>query len=460
MFDELKNIEQLKQGELARLIPVVADSSREQRITSALLAVMMCVDEFGKAMLKIIGAPASKTSKINCYTEVRLNSTTNDNIRPDGLIINKSAGRTWTALIEAKVDSAELKKEQVEAYLDLARENDLNAVITISNQFASLPTHHPLQVNKSKIRNLSLFHWSWTTILSEAVLISEQKGVSDPDQAYILNEFIRYLQHRGTGVNPFPRLGPGWKDVCVKVQQAVPLARNMDTVIDAVGEWNQLVEYLSLRLSMSLSRKVRVYMNRSHAGDPSKRLQDGITNLIKNNSLDVEFEVPDAASKILLIADISKRLLTASMRVNAPRDISRATASINWLLRQLNKTEDDKVIIKAIWPGRIQPTGATLGQVKENIKMILNANLNIIPIAFEVVQVKDIGVRFKGARTFVEDIVDFVPGFYGTAGQYLKNWLPPAPKIKLNEKEKNLSTEIINEGNLPVTTIIENQSID
>src|SRR3546814_10516100 len=49
---------------------VVADSSREQRAVSALLAVMSSVDEFGKGLLKSLGAPANKSSRIECFTEV------------------------------------------------------------------------------------------------------------------------------------------------------------------------------------------------------------------------------------------------------------------------------------------------------------------------------------------------------------------------------------------------------
>ena len=57
-------------GELARLIPVVADSAKEKRAVSVLLASFMAVEEFGKSMLAVVGAPASKRSRIRCLTEV------------------------------------------------------------------------------------------------------------------------------------------------------------------------------------------------------------------------------------------------------------------------------------------------------------------------------------------------------------------------------------------------------
>jgi hypothetical protein len=42
----------------------------------------------------------------------------------------------------------------------------------------------------------------------------------------------------------------------------------------------------------------------------------------------------------------------------------------------------------------------------------------------------DLGARFKGARTFVEDVSGVIPSFYQDAGQELSNWIAKAPTIK------------------------------
>lgn len=55
--DKIQLTDFLRNGDYARLIPVVADVSREQRLTSALLAVFGSVNEFGKTMLQIVKAP-------------------------------------------------------------------------------------------------------------------------------------------------------------------------------------------------------------------------------------------------------------------------------------------------------------------------------------------------------------------------------------------------------------------
>lgn len=53
-------------------------------------------------------------------------------------------------------------------------------------------------------------HLSWADILSTAVLQKEHRGVSDPDQAWILGELIRYLEHPKSGAMEFEDMGPDW----------------------------------------------------------------------------------------------------------------------------------------------------------------------------------------------------------------------------------------------------------
>jgi hypothetical protein len=429
-MSEVNRPEFLQQGEAARLIPVYAEASKEQRLTSSLLAVFMSVDEFGKSMLQMVKAPATKSSKIECFTEVVFKNSLNaQKCRPDGLITVKLGANTWTAIIEAKVGNAELTKEQIETYLDIARENKVNAVITISNQFAALPHHHPIQVSKRKIKSVSLYHWSWTSIVSKARLLAEHKGISDPDQAFILKELIRYLQHQSSGVLSFSRMCQYWKDLCTAVQQAAPLSKNDDLVIESISDWHQLVKYISLQMSLEAGRTVSVNISRVHSDDSSKRLNDDIDSFLKAHCLEAEYDIPNAATRLKLCADMSRRTLTASMRLKAPTDKSRATAIINWALRQVAKCDDDNLIIRSIWPGRMQDTTATLGQLRDDQKIILGPNLSVIPSYVEFSRVIDIAGRFRGSSTFVEDAKNVIPDFYRDIGQHLKAWIPPAPKL-------------------------------
>jgi len=148
--------------ERARLIPVsgiTGPDEQERRGVSALLAVIDSVREFGRAITAPLGAPARIPM---AYIEVPF-TIGEKKLRPDGVLQIKR-GTLWTVLIEVKTGANERKAAQVESYLDVAREQGFNAVLTISNQLAGAPGEHPLTVDKRKLRKVSLHHLSWSQI--------------------------------------------------------------------------------------------------------------------------------------------------------------------------------------------------------------------------------------------------------------------------------------------------------
>ena len=216
----------IKSGSKARLIPVVADSKKEERATSVLLSMFMFVPQFAEAVLNEAGAKVGQRSTIKCYTEIVFNNKDFNNLRPDGLIVINQGKKSWSALVESKVGNNNLNKEQIENYLDLAKAVGANALITISNQFATLPTHHPVSVSKNKIRTVELFHFSWMAVLSKAVVTSNAKNISDREQALMLKELVRYLNHPYSGVSAMTSMNANWKDICTQVQQGALLKKN------------------------------------------------------------------------------------------------------------------------------------------------------------------------------------------------------------------------------------------
>src|SRR5713101_5444490 len=178
--------------ELARLIPtsgIRGPDDAERRATSALLAVLRSVKEFGAAIVRPLGAPAGP---IETFIEVPFESG-DRTVHPDGVIQTGRAGLTWTALVEVKTGSVALERQQLETYLDVARENEFNAVLTISNQISPAPGVHPVDIDKRKLKKVALHHLSWSEVMTVATQQREHHGVRDPDQAWILGELIRYL---------------------------------------------------------------------------------------------------------------------------------------------------------------------------------------------------------------------------------------------------------------------------
>lgn len=218
----------LVRGERARLFPVLAETSREGRTLSVLLACMETVDDFGKALLSDLGIKAGVRTKVEAYTEVVLRKWAEVKVRPDGLIVLRSGSSKVSVLVEAKIGNAELTADQLESYLELAKLNGIDGLLTLSNQFAPLPSHHPVVVSPASARKALLWHWSWMYVLTQATLHLGADGVRDREQRVILNELVRFLSHPSTGVKSFDQMPSAWSAVAATVQAGGVLVREIE----------------------------------------------------------------------------------------------------------------------------------------------------------------------------------------------------------------------------------------
>ena len=152
----------------ARLLPTVGirgQEEQEQRATSSLLAVMRAVPDFGHALLGHVQAPRGR---ITTYTELRFTDGEGAGHRPDGAIVVERGKTSWCALVEVKTSSAELRADQVSRYLDVARDQGFDGVLTISNQLTRDAKTSPVAIDRRKTRRVGLWHLSWWQILTDA----------------------------------------------------------------------------------------------------------------------------------------------------------------------------------------------------------------------------------------------------------------------------------------------------
>lgn len=421
----------LASGEPARLIPVAADSNKEARAASILLATLAHVPPFAKTMLTPIGKRVGKRAHLDTYTEVVFTETKSDGagVRPDGLIVlDTGGGRQWRCLVEAKIGKAVIDPEQLLAYLTLARRHDIDAVLTISNEFVALPTHSPVRIPKSASRGVETFHWSWMSLLTHAKLLLDDGGLEDADHQFILGEVVRYYEHPSVTIATFDRMNPEWKELNSKVQAGARLTKTAPEVEASVSAWHQECRDLSLLMSRELRRHIRQHLSRAHAEDPMLRIKDDSERLIAQHELTCSLDVPDAAAPIVVTADMRRRSISVSAILAAPRDKQRASSRINWIARQLAKSDATNVHVRARWPGRAPDTQATLEELREDPGVLESDNRSLAPTQFEVLLIVDIAGRFAGSRTFIEHLEQIVPRFYEQVGQHLRAYVPAPPK--------------------------------
>jgi hypothetical protein len=105
------------------------------------------------------------------------------------------------------------------------------------------------------LRKVALRHLSWWQVMTEARVEHKHRGISDPDQAWILGELIAYLDHERAGAGGFDDMGDRWVSVRDGAREATLKASDL-AVRDIAGRWEQLIGYLSLGLTQDLGRQV------------------------------------------------------------------------------------------------------------------------------------------------------------------------------------------------------------
>jgi hypothetical protein len=394
------------------------------------------VPEFGFALLDDLGAP--KSPVIETFTEVRFKDAAGKSVIPDGAIVCRRGKREWVCLVEVKTGSNVLKDDQVSAYLDIARESGFDGVLTISNQITASASESPISLDGRKLRKVSLWHLSWWRILTEAVVRSRHRGVSDPDQAWILRELIHYLSSEASGTYGFEDMGEHW----VPLRKAVSAntLRQSDKATRAVAErWEQFTQYLCLSLSQELGRAVEATRT-PRKQTTLERLNELTIALANSATLDATLRVPDAVGDLHIRADLRSRQTSTSVIVDAPRD-GRVRSRITWLLRQLDNAPP-ALTIEAKYPysGSVP---ATLAQAKDDPLVLLNPqDPKREPKEFVLTLTRPMGQkRGRSEGSFVRDTSAQTVAFYRDLVQNLKAWQAPAPKIKAAEPEKTLPAD-------------------
>jgi hypothetical protein len=434
----------------ARLFPVTGiggADEQERRGCSAFLAVVQSVREFGKVLTMRCGAPAGT---IETFIEVPF--TLNDaDFRPDGLIRVTRGQRSWVALVEVKTGRNDLKTDQLSTYLDIAREQGFDAVITISHQVATTPGVHPVTVDKRKLKKVSLMHLSWSRIHTEAVNEQTNQVVTDPDQAWILSEFVRYLESSKSGTLDFDDMGPHWVEV--RNACALQTLKACDSAtLDVVARFDQLLAYSGMELSRRLGVNVQQRLTRKERADQATRLQDQAAILAKTGQLTGSLMVPHSSAPIDIVVDLRAGRVDCSAVLPAPAE-GRTATKINWLLRQIKDAPADLMVVASTARAKDGGPCHPLGGLWES-PMLLAEDPKAEIRSFTLTLSHAAGTkRGKTAGSFVVSVTNLVDRFYTEVIQHLRLWSAPAPKPKqvpeADAQEVQIPAEVMSDPSPP-----------
>lgn len=412
----------------ARLFSIVGiggADEQERRATSALLAVIMGVKEFGRAITSRLGAPAGL---IETYLEVPF-SWGEATVIPDGVLRVARAGKVWTALVEVKTSNTLLPRPQIESYIEVARERGYDAVVTISNELPASSGEHPVGVDRRKLRKVALHHLAWAEIVHEGTMQLAHRGVADPSQAWVLSELVRYLQHPRSGASGFEDMGSAW--VGVRESIVAGTLRPSDRKAPQVAaSWDRLVRQVCLRKTGELGVDVTPLAVRRHATDPAARIAVLVKQMVEQGVLTAGLRVPGALSPLQLTAQVRTGLIEVGADIPAPAE-GRPLTRINWLLRQLSNAPDG-LRIDVAGAGSSDGRSELLKTVRADPKLLVPVNGE--PKGFRLSLALPLGTkRGIGRGGFITSVHEAIDVFYRDVIQDLRQWSPPPPKLPAHD---------------------------
>ena len=424
----------------ARLIPPIKFGD-ENALTSIFLSALKLIKEFRKSIFKTVNLSNSKN--IYYFTEVVFPNY--EDSRVDGLIVVVSGGKIVdAAILEMKKGSENLKKEQIERYVSLAKDLKIPRIITVSNEFVSEPTQTPILDLKKPPKSVNLYHLSWSYILTQAhiLLFDNDTNIEDEDQVEIMKEVVYYLETKNSGVIGFTQMKLGWKDFVEKINKGNKLKKDDPSVIDTVTSWQQEEKDMALILSRKLGVPVKV--NEKNKGNLKQRIDNDIKKLLDEKQLISKLEIKYSDFQIFVRPVFDKRIIEMFVEMKSiPKNDSSIT-KITWIMKQLKKgyKNDEKLFneiskelfieihIKGKRGERIpfkELEDAKVTFKKEEINR------------FSIIMVKDLGKNFASRSKIIEINEQMLLAFYRGVVQYLKNWEQPNPQY--NSDNDSVKTE-------------------
>lgn len=418
----------LKSGQIqlqpAKLIPTLKTGD-EMALTSIFLSTLRLVKEYRDELFKEI--KLSRAGKMYYFTEACFPEI--DKSRIDGLIIIVIKGVIREAtFFEMKNKNNRLDQNQIQTYIDISKKLGVQNLVTVSNEFVADSSHSPVKVKVPK--SISLFHFSWTYLLTngELLLFKNDKSIEDEDQIEIMSEVLEYMSNPLSGVCGYTQMKAGWKELAENVRAQKTLKVSDKYIEDAVLSWYEEEKDMALLMS----RKLGVLVKSSPKAKDS--LKKDISRVVKDNYIKGKLSVKNSISDIRIIAEFERRTVAMSIKAIPPLD-KGLVARISWISRQLEscKKKNEELFHRLnndIW------IEADVKYANTHLKVNLSDLDQLAELAkgkeiqaFNIVWINSFGVSFASNKKFIENIEKMVLDYYEGIVQHMSNWNRPAPKL-------------------------------
>jgi hypothetical protein len=210
----------------------------ERTLLSVFMRTLEFIPDLRAEFLSSCGYGAGKSCSYTSYMEVMYPSAKYPDGRPDGLIACHYGKRFWAAFIEAKADKSPIRSDQMQDYAELASMLDVDALISLSNEFARAPSEPPYNIPNGKRRKREIYHFAWAELRTMLELQRLNETLT-PLEAAILDDCLDYFWSNGSGVLTYDMMPPEWSNFVQSAGVGVGFQTQTSGITEIVKGWHQ-----------------------------------------------------------------------------------------------------------------------------------------------------------------------------------------------------------------------------
>lgn len=387
-----------------KLIPTFKQT--ERKLLSVFMSVLEMIPEFRGAFLSRCGFNSGKTSYYESYMEPSYRSSKYESVRPDGLIFCRRGENYWTAFIEAKSEKSSIRSDQIQDYILLASQLDVQNIISISNDFANSPTELPYHIPNSKRKNTHIVHFAWAELRTFMELFLYETTKLSEVERQLIQQCLEYFWHKDSGISTYDAMPEDWPNFVESAATNLGFNTKTPHVTDIVHGWQQECRDLCSKIMHAYKGNVEFVHPAGRKSTQDERLKFDRKSLAEEYYLEANYKFKATKSNLEITVDLKSCRTSVEIEIETPKD-KKAKASVNWIYNLLLETglEESKIIFD--WKGRNGSSIHQLSELKDEIDTICE-NQKDAPKKIRIIQDIHNVRRFKSRKRFVEDLETLV----------------------------------------------------
>lgn len=334
--------------------------------------------------------------------EVSYKGSKYPDVRPDGLCICTRGKKTWSVFIEAKAEKSEIRPDQIQDYVSLAALVDVDAVVSISNEFARRPDELPYHLSEKKRKNIQVLHFAWADIRTLLELTSSTPDLSSFEAA-LIQHCLDFFWSDGSGIFTYDAMPAEWPDFVEAASTALGFNQKVKGFTEIVYGWQQERRDLCSKLTHLTHRPVELRHRIGVRATEQERTKADRSDLADEYKLSARYYFPETKVILDVTADLRACRVNVSLDV-APPENKGAKAITTWLSKLLSdKTAE--LTLHFDWPGRNQDFAIGLHDFLAEPTLASDGRKDA-PRRVQLLLSKHGVRRFKSRKLFIEDVED------------------------------------------------------